>query len=121
MAIHFSLSTKSDNKGRCEILIRYKSGVYSARAKSGVYSTPEWFKFVIGDNSETPYKGKRIITDEMTEMQTFHETQKTKLSEISTAIFDTLKNKELNRSDSEWLKDCLDRYIQNIKEQYTTN
>jgi hypothetical protein len=65
MAITFSLSAKADNKGRCEILIRYKSGVYSARAKSGVYSDPDWFDFVKGDNSETPLKFKRVVTDSM--------------------------------------------------------
>jgi len=112
MATYFSLSTKPDNKGRCEILIRYKSGNYAARAKSGVYSLSDWFEFVRGDNSETPLKGKRIITNEMKEMQTFHENQKTKLSEINTAISDTLKNPELDRSSSDWLLNCIDKYYQ---------
>ena len=117
MAIYFSLSAKSDNKGRCEILIRYKSGLYSARAKSGVYSLTDWFEFVIGNNSETPYKGKKIITDEMKKTQTFHETQKTKLSEINTVISDTLKNPELERRNSDWLLNCIDKYYQ--RGQYT--
>jgi len=112
MATYFSLSAKPDDKGRCEILIRYKSGDCAARVKSGVYSTPDWFEFVIGNNSETPHKGKKIITNEMKETQTFHENQKTILSEINTAISDTLKNTELDRSNSDWLLNCIDRYYQ---------
>ena len=93
-------------------MIRYKCGVYSARAKSGVYSMPDWFEFVRGDNSETPNKGKKIITDEMEEAQTFHEVQKTELSKINAAISDTLKNTELDRSNSDWLLNCIDKYYQ---------
>ena len=120
MATYFSLSAKSDNKERCEILIRYKSGEYAARAKSGVYSSLDWFEFVKGNNSEIPYKGKRIITNEMKETQTFHENQKTKLSEINTIISDTLKNPELDRSNSNWLLNCIDKYYQRGKYAPTT-
>ena len=116
MATYFSQSAKSDGKGRCEILIRYKSGVYSARAKSCVYSLPEWFVFVIGNNSETPYKGKKIFTDEMRKTQTHHEIQKTKLSEINTGISEALKDPELDRSNSDWLKLVIDKF--NFPEKY---
>ena len=115
MATYFSLSAKSDDKGRCEILIRYKSGDCAARAKSGVYSTPDWFEFVIGNNSDTPHKGKKIITAEMEEAQTFHEDQKTELSKINAAISDTLKNPNLDRSSSDWLLNCIDKYHQRGK------
>ena len=110
MAISFSLSAKSDSQGRCEIRIRYKSGAYAARAKSGVYTAPEWFEFVIGSKSDTPNKGKRIITETMKQTQTFHESQKVKLSQINTAISETLKNPELDRKGSKWLLDCLDKF-----------
>jgi len=115
MAIYFSLSTKLDNNGRREILIRYKSGVYAARAKSSVYSLPEWFEFVKGNNSETPYKGKRIITDDMKKIQSFHEKQKTKLSEINGKITDALKDAGLDRTNSDWLNDCIDEFYQRGK------
>jgi integrase len=110
MAIKLSLSTKSDSQGRCEILIRYKSGVYAARGKSGVYSAPDWFDFVAGNNSEMPNKRKKNVSDEMKEAQTFHESQKIELSKINTAISEALKNPELNRNCSKWLLDCLDKY-----------
>jgi hypothetical protein len=110
MAISFYQSKKSDNLGRCEILIRYKSGIYAARAKSGVYAAPEWFEFVAGNKSETPNKGKRIITETMKQAQTFHESQKVKLSQINTAISEALKNPELDRKGSKWLLDCLDKF-----------
>ncbi|MCL2510439.1 MAG: site-specific integrase [Bacteroidales bacterium] len=110
MAIYFSLSAKSDNKGRREILIRYKSGDYAARAKSGVYSSPEWFEFVKGNNSETPYKGKKIITEEMDDVQCFHGKQKTNLSEINGRIADALK--DADRRTSDWLNDCIDKFYQ---------
>ena len=112
MAIIFSLSQKNDSSGRKEILIRYKSGKFAARAKSGIYSAPNWFEFVIGNNSETPYKGKKIITEEMKQAQTFHETQKTKLSEINTLISETLKDTELDRTNSKWLADCINKFYQ---------
>lgn len=110
MAITFSLSAKPDNLGYREILIRYKSGSFAARAKSGVYSFPDWFNFVIGDNSETPFKGRKIITKEMEQIQTYHESQKIQLSEINTAITEVLRDTELDRNNSKWLADCLDKY-----------
>jgi len=116
MAIYFSLSAKSDLKGLCEIMIRYKSGVYSARAKSGLYSLSGWFEFVIGNNLETPYKGKKIFTNEMKETQAYHEKQKTRLSEINEGISEALKNPELNRSNSDWLKLIIDKF--NFPEKY---
>ena len=79
MAIIFSLSQKADNTGRNEILIRYKSGKFAARAKSGIYTSPEWYDFVIGNNADSIYKGKRVITDIMKESQSYHEKQKTRL------------------------------------------
>ena len=112
MAITFSLSAKADSKGRSEILIRYKSGVYSARAKSGVYSAPDWFDYVKGDNSETPHKGKRVVTDAMQDIHAYHSEQKIKLSEINTAISDTLKNTDTDRTNSKWLLDCIDMYFE---------
>ena len=112
MAITFSLSAKADNKGRSEVLIRYKSGVYSARAKSGVYSDPSWFDYVKGDSSETPLKGKKVVTGLMQDMRAYHTDQKIKLSEISSLISDTLKNTSTDRSNSKWLLDCIDRYYQ---------
>ncbi|MCL2417011.1 MAG: site-specific integrase [Bacteroidales bacterium] len=112
MAITFSLSTKVDNKGLSEILIRYKSGIYSARAKSGIYSDPNWFDYVKGDNSKTPLKGKKVVTSLMQDMQTYHSEQKIKLLEINTLISDTLKDKSTDRTNSKWLLGCIDRYYQ---------
>jgi site-specific recombinase XerD len=113
MAIIYSLSTKSDNAGQNEILIRYKSGNFAARAKSGVYTLPEWYNFVVGNGLENPYKGKRIITDAMKEAQSYHEQQKIKLSEINRTISETLKTAD--RNSSEWLKDCIDKYYRKGK------
>jgi len=110
MAIIFSLSTKSDIAGCNEILIRYKSGKFAARAKSGIYTQPEWYNFVIGNNPETVFKGKRIITNDMQKIQAYHEKQKTKLSEIYTLINEDVKISD--RSNSDWLKDSIDKYYQ---------
>ena len=112
MAIMFSLSQKADSTGRNEILIRYKSGKFAARAKSGVYTNLEWFDFVIGNSANPIYKGKRVITEIMKELQSYHEKQKTKLSEINTIISDALKNTDLDRNNSDWLIDCIDKYYQ---------
>ena len=115
MAIIFSLSPKADLTGQSEILVRYKSGKFAARAKSGVYSSPEWYDFVIGNNADPIYKGKRIVTDKMKETQSYHEKQKTRLSEINTIISDALKNSDLDRNNSDWLIDCIDKYYQRGK------
>jgi site-specific recombinase XerD len=113
MAFTYSLSTKSDGIGRKEILIRYKSGKYAARAKSSIYIRPEWCDFVVGRQSETIYKGKRIITDEMTKTQSYHEKQKAKLSEINVLISEDLK--VVDRNNPEWLRDCIDKYYKRGK------
>lgn len=115
MALIFSLSQKADSIGRNEILIRYKSGKFAARAKSSIYTNPEWYDFVIGNSADTIYKGKRTITESMKESQSYHEKQKTRLSEISTIISDALKNSNLDRNSSDWLVDCIDRYYQRGK------
>jgi len=117
MAIIFSLSKKDDSKGRNEILIRYKSGNYAARTKSGIYTAPEWYDFVIGNSSDSIYKGKRVITDEMKELQSYHEKQKTRLSEINIIISDALKNTNIDRNNSDWLKDCIDKFY--LRGKYT--
>jgi site-specific recombinase XerD len=110
MAFIYSLSEKFDGVGRKEILIRYKSGKYAARAKSGIYVLPEWYNFVVGNQSEHIYKGKRIITDEMKEIQSYHEKQKAQLSGINILISEELKT--IDRNNSDWLRDCLDKYYQ---------
>jgi hypothetical protein len=107
------ISTKTDSIGCNEILIRYKSGKFAARAKSSVYTLPEWYNFVVGNQSKTIYKGKRIVTDEMKEMQSYHEKQKTKLSEINIIIGEELKIADRNNSD--WLKDCIEKHYQRGK------
>ncbi|MDR1583377.1 MAG: site-specific integrase [Prevotellaceae bacterium] len=115
MAIIYSLSEKVDGVGKKEILIRYKSGKYAARAKSCIYVLPEWYNFVVGNQSEHIYKGKRIITDEMKEIQSYHEIQKAQLSGINILISEELKT--IDRDNSDWLRDCLDKYYQ--RGQYT--
>ena len=115
MAIVFSLSQKEDSTSRKEILIRYKSGKFAARAKSGIYTIPEWYDFIIGNSADSIYKGKRIITDTMKETQSYHEKQKIRLSEINTIISDALKSTDLDRKNSDWLKDCIDKYYQRGK------
>jgi len=109
MAILKTLSPKSIN-GQQEILLRYKSGKYAARAKSDIYVLSEWYEFVIGKNSDTVYKGKRLITKEMQEIQSFHEKQKIKFSELEAFINE--KQKTADRNNSDWLKDCIDEYYQ---------
>ena len=115
MAIIYSLSQKNDIQGKTEILLRYKSGKFAARAKSGIYILSDWYDFVIGNKSENIYKGKRIITDEMQQIQTYHEEQKINLSKINTIISETLKDASLDRSNSEWLCDCIDKFYQRGK------
>jgi len=112
MAIIYSLSQKTDEKGLAEILIRYKSGKFAARAKSGIFILPEWYDFVIGNNPDTPFKGKRIITEAMNLSKSYHEFQKTELSKIQSTISDALKNPSIDRQNSSWLLDCIDRHFE---------
>jgi integrase len=113
MATIFSLSPKSGITGRHEILIRYKSGEYAARAKSGIFTTPDWYHFVIGNKSDDPYKGKRLITPEMEEIKTYHNDQKAKFAEIISKIDEELKIADKN--NSEWLVTVIDKYHNPIK------
>jgi len=115
MALSYSISQKSNIQGQNEILIRYKSGKFAARGKSGIYILSEWFDFVIGNKPESIYKGKRIISDEMQQTQAYHEDQKINLSKINNIISETLKDKTLDRSNSEWLCDCIDKFYQRGK------
>ena len=110
MAIIFSLSPKTNEQGQSEILIRYKSGEFAARAKSGVFVLSQWYSFVIGGKIESPYKGKKLITDEMKEIKTYHERQRTELSTIHYLIDEILKNPLLDRTKSDWLNDCIDKF-----------
>ena len=114
MAIVFSLSPKLDASGQQEILVRYKSGNFAARAKSGLFVLSDWYDYVIGNNVDTPHKGKRLITDEMRKMETFHKQQKTKFSEMVEKITETLKTAD--KSNSDWLKLVIDKY--NFPEKY---
>jgi integrase len=115
MALTYSISQKSNIQGQNEILIRYKSGKFAARAKSGIFILSEWYDFVISNAFESIYKGKRIITDEMKQIQAYHEGQKINLSKINSIISETLKNTDLDRSTSEWLCDCIDKFYQRGK------
>jgi integrase len=51
----------------------------------------------------------------MLKTQTFHENQKTTLSKINTLITETLKNTDLDKSNSEWLSDCVHKFYQRGK------
>lgn len=110
MALIYSLSSKTNKQGQVEILIRYKSGKFAGRAKSGIYTLSEWYDFVVGNKSDSPNKGKRLINEEMQQAQTYHEGQKINLSKINAIISETLKNTDLDRSNSNWLNDCIDQY-----------
>ena len=110
MALTYSISSKTNTQGQAEILIRYKSGKFAGRVKSGIYTLPEWCDFVVGNKSESPNKGKRLINEEMQQAQTYHEEQKINLSKINAIISETLKNADLDRSNSDWLNDCVDRH-----------
>ena len=110
MALTYSLSSKTNKQGQAEILIRYKSGKFAGRVKSGIYTLPEWCDFVVGNKSESPNKGKRLINEEMQLAQSYHEEQKINLSKINAIISETLKNADLDRSNSDWLNDCVDQY-----------
>jgi integrase len=113
MATIFSLSPKSNINGQHEVLIRYKSGKYAARAKSGVFTSPDWYEFVTGNNSDDPYKGKRLITPEMEEIKTYHSDQKAKFAEIISKIDEELKTADKN--NSEWLVTVIDKYHNPVK------
>jgi site-specific recombinase XerD len=110
MALTYSLSSKINSQGQAEILIRYKSGKFAGRVKSGIYTLPEWCDFVVGNKSESPNKGKRLINEEMQQDQAYHEKQKINLSRLNVIISETLKNADLDRSNSDWLNDCVDQY-----------
>jgi integrase len=110
MAITLSLSPKANEQGQSEILIRYKSGAFAARTKSGVFVLPEWYNFVIGSETETPYKSKKLFTDAMNETKAYHERRKTELSTIQYFIGETLRSGQLDRSNSDWLNDCIDKF-----------
>ncbi|MDR1895732.1 MAG: site-specific integrase, partial [Prevotellaceae bacterium] len=114
MAIIYSLSPKLDEKRRQEILIRYKVGKISARAKSNIFVLSDWYSFVTGNNTDTPFKGKRTITEVMKGTQSYHEQQKTKLAEMNIRISEA--SKTADRSNSEWLKTAIDKY--NFPEKY---
>jgi site-specific recombinase XerD len=108
MALTFELSRIADSSSRKEIKIRYKSGIFAARAKSAIYILPEWFDFVTGRVADPVYKGKRIITAEMKEIQGYHDEQKTAFAKLIKKIDEALHSPDLDRSNSEWLHDCID-------------
>ncbi|MDR1779667.1 MAG: site-specific integrase [Tannerella sp.] len=110
MAITFSISKIADSSSRKEVKIRYKAGKYAARGKSGIFILPEWFDFVTGSVADTVYKGKRIVTPEMKENQVYHDEQKTALAKLIKNIDEALQYPDLDRSNSEWLHDCIDCY-----------
>lgn len=109
MALIYTLSNKADSIGKKEIHIRFKSGTFAARGKSGISIFPDWFNYVIGKTTDTPLKNKRLITPEMEQVQEYHQQIKIKFAELIKLI--ETETKTADKTNSDWLLMVIDKFI----------
>jgi integrase len=108
MSVIYSLSGK-EKGGQSEILILWKNSKTQERAKSGVWVKSDWYKFVIGKETNTPQTGKKTITNEMKGVEQYHREKKIQLMNLVKYIDTCSQNIDKEKG---WVKDSIDKYYQ---------